>query len=266
MLLPISYSQQPSFGINLNSPKLKFKPADFFVKIRGYGTQADWADEIIKTADTATTLIRKNTSAENVLKLITAGVRNANKLTLDLGKRERTGILRTIREGWNGVEDNEILTAYEKGRYSKYQERLDATIKKPLNCPLNHMGMSRCTKYQDILHGRAKDINFSLNYVFGLSKKIIPKYIKTEATSKDLGEINDAIAEIRWVLAHATPWQRGSDAISNVFMRAIYKAIGVKSFPIKRGISLDLEAYCTELKDYKENFTSYFDKEPVIID
>jgi hypothetical protein len=126
--------------------------------------------------------------------------------------------------------------------------------------------MSRCTEYQDILHGSSKDINFSLNYIFGLSKKIIPKYLKTAATTGDLSEINDTMAEIRWILAHATPWLRGSDAISNVFMRAMYKAIGIKSFPIKRGISLDLEAYCTELKDYKENFTNYFDKAPVIID
>ncbi len=69
-----------------------------------------------------------------------------------------------------------------------------------------------------------------------------------------MDEINETIAEIRWIMAHATPWSRGSDAISNVFMRAMYKAIGIKSYPLQKGVSLDLEAYCTELEDYKSGF------------
>ena len=49
-------------------------------------------------------------------------------------------------------------------------------------------------------------------------------------------------------------------------MRAMYKSLGIKSFPIKRGISLDLEAYCTEMSDYKKNFGNYFEKPPQIIE
>ena len=59
---------------------------------------------------------------------------------------------------------------------------------------------------------------------------------------------------------------RGSDAISNVFIRAMYKSIGIKSYPLKKGVSLDLEAYCTELEDYKKNFAGYFTKPPKIIE
>ena len=78
-------------------------------------------------------------------------------------------------------------------------------------------------------------------------------------------KINSDIAEIRWIMAHSMPWERGSDAISNVFTRALYKSMGIKSYPIKKDISLDLEAFCTPLNEYKQKFASYFEKEPEIV-
>ena len=59
-----------SFQANINSPRLRFKQADFFVKIRGYGTNTRWAKKTKETADTAVNMARKNTSAENILKYI----------------------------------------------------------------------------------------------------------------------------------------------------------------------------------------------------
>ena len=79
-------------------------------------------------------------------------------------------------------------------------------------------------------------------------------------------EIIDVVAEIRWVLAHATPWLRGSDAISNAFMRALFKAVGIKAYPPAKGISYDLEAYCRNLDDYKANFNSFFEKPLEVIE
>ena len=65
-------------------------------------------------------------------------------------------------------------------------------------------------------------------------------------------------------MAHATPWERGSDAISNIFTRAFYKSMGIKTHPSKKGVSFDLQAYCTNLADYKKDFTTYFQKAPEI--
>ena len=253
----------PSFGANLNSPKLKFKRSDFFVKIRGYGRNREWADEVIKTADTAVNLIRKDTGAENVLKVITAGLVRANKRELNLEKRMNSGVLRTERDGWYGFNSS-AFTSYDTGRYSGYMERLDNT--KPLSAPVPNLGMSRPCEYKFIIHSDDKDINNSLDYIFNLSKGIFPKYIHKEVKPENMEEINSTIAEIRWVMAHATPWMRGSDAISNIFMRVMYKAIGIKTYPLVKGVSLDLEAYCTELKDYKKKFPAYFEKPPEIIE
>ena len=126
--------------------------------------------------------------------------------------------------------------------------------------------MSRPNKESDIEHGDHTLINNALNYVGYLFNKIMPKFMKGELTSANLDEVNNTIAEMRWILAHATPWLRGSDAISNVLMRAMYKAVGVKTYPPAENISFDLEAYCTELDEYKRKFPTYFEKPPEVIE
>ena len=262
----INSADSTAFGVNLNSPKLRYSQRDFFVRIRGYGKNPLWANKIKETADTAVSLVRKDTSAENVLKFITAGIRNANQFCLDLYKRSNSGVLRTHREGWKSEEflSGDIITNYDGNRYSCYKERLDETYYKPLSNV--GIGMTCPNQSHILVHADSITINNSLDRVFKLSKKIFPKYIHKEVKQKNMAKINENIAEIRWILAHATPWSRGSDAISNVFIRVMYKAIGVKAYPLKKGVSLDLEAYCTELAEYKKRFSEYFEKPPEIIE
>ena len=82
----------------------------------------------------------------------------------------------------------------------------------------------------------------------------------------DLEDINSRIAEIRWILAHITPWLRGSDAISNIFMRSLYKAMGIKSYGLAKNTALDFEAFCTPLDKYKKDFSNFFVKKPKVIE
>lgn len=265
MLNPVSYnSYNPNFRANLKSPKLKYAADDFFIKIKGYGKNMSWADEIIKTADGAVRMIHKDKGFDHVLRFISSGVYDANLLTDDPAKRQKTGILRTARENWIGVA-SEAYTLYKNNRYSVYEKRLNETADKPLKKFDASIGMSRPNK-SDIVHGDFTLINNALNYVDYLFNKIMSKFKNGELTSASLNEVNNVIAEVRWILAHATPWQRGSDAISNVLMRAMYKAVGVKTYPPAENISFDLEAYCTELDEYKKKFPSYFEKPPVVIE
>ena len=67
MLSPISYNNQPTFGVNLKSRKLALSQKDFFIKIKGYQKNSLWADEIKKTTDEAVELIRKNWDPDWVL-------------------------------------------------------------------------------------------------------------------------------------------------------------------------------------------------------
>ena len=261
-----SYQNNIYFKANLNSKKLKFKPNDFYIKIRGYGRNEVWANEIIETSDKAVGLVRKGVSAENILKFITSGVRRANANDFSYVKKTFSGVLRQEREGWLVNNSNaDVFTMYNQGRYKSYEKRLDYVAKHPLDVPIETIGMTLPNEQKAIFHGEAFLVNNSLDYVFNLCNKIIPKYINNEVKERNLDEINSIIAEMRWVLAHSTPWLGGSDAISNVLIRVLYKAMGIKTYPIAQGKSLDLEAYCTNLKDYKKNFAKYFSKPPEIV-
>ena len=270
-----STKNRPSFGVNFNSPKLKFSQDDFYVRINGYGKNYHWVEKVKETADIAVKFIRENLDFESVLRYITGGVTKANQFTMDLEKRNHTGILRAVRKDWRFGSDwvnGKIITKYDgkKSRYKLYYDRLEEVVNKPLKNPYKNFGLTRPVHNKDegkfLEHSDEKYINHALDMVSDLYKVLKERYIKKEATKSDLDNINSIVAEIRWILAHATPWERGSDAISNTFMRALYKAIGIKTYPLKRGVSLDLEAYCTNLNEYKQNFESYFYRKPEIID
>ena len=227
-----------------------------------------WAKEIKENADVATKMLRDGTEPEYVLKYISTSTRVANNNDLDLYKRHNTGILRIEREGWHSRECD-IFTPYDGQKYKTYAERLVQVNSHPLKDPYSRqISLSRPANLftGKIFHGSFANVNIALDYVFKLCNDIFPKFVKNDIKPKDLPELNSKIAEMRWVLAHSTPWIRGSDAISNIFMRSIYKAVGVKTYPIKKGVSLDLEAYCTNLDEYQKQWTKYFDKAPEIVE
>ena len=271
-----------SFGINLQSKKLRFKEDDFYVRIKGYGHHSGWAKKIRETADAVVNFIREKCNFEETLKKTCDGVTEANNLLIDSDKRLHTGILRTNREGWRfgsdwNAEDG-IITKYGRGtnnsksnKYKSYVDRFDYVVKHPLKNPYDDMILTRPVHDKDYYgkildHGNGKSINKAFEHINKIYDDLYKKYISCEVKEENLKDINNSIAEIRWILAHATPWERGSDAISNTFIRAVYKAAGIKTYPLKRGVSLDLEAYCTNLEEYKTNFPKFFQYEPKIID
>lgn len=270
-----------SFGINLQSKKLRFNEDDFYVRIKGYGHHSGWAKKIMKTADAVVNFIREKCNFEEALKKTCDGVTEANSLLFDLDKYRHTGVLRTNREGWRYGSDwnvnDGIITKYGKGtgnsksnRYKSYVDRFDYVVKNPLKNPYGDISLTRPVHDKDIYgkildHGNGKSIDKAFEHINKIYDNLYEKYISNEAKEENLKDINDSIAEIRWILAHTTPWERGSDAISNTFIRAVYKAAGIKAYPLKKGVSLDLEAYCTNLNEYKEKFPEYFTKKPEII-
>lgn len=263
----------PSFNANPDSTKLKFRQADFFVRIHGYGKNSEWAKQIISTADESVKFIRRDWTFENILKKIAIGVTNANKLLQNNNKANHSGILRIEREGWKHGSDwdgAQLVTPYEKGRYSFYKDKFEYTRSHQLKNPFNDIALSMPVLDKDnekyIKHASPEYIDNAFNHLHKLYLTFVNNYIKKEVQPKDMKKLNGLIATMRWILAHATPWERGSDAISNVLMRAMYKSAGVKTYPLEKGISLDLEAYCTNLKDYKKRFTSYFAQPPEIIE
>ena len=266
-------SYNPSFQANINSRKLNFNRADFYVRIRGYGKDADWARKIVETADVAVKMIRKDTFIENILRFITTGVVKANCLSRDINKVKHTGILRCEREHWRSGSDwtgFDLVTNYSSvPRYYVYNDRFEETFFHPLEKPFNDMSLTvpiidRHEKY--LRHAEPKHIGAAFKHIFEIYKSFRTKFNYKDVNISQMQEINEHIGGIRWLLAHATPWERGSDAIANVLMRAMYKSLGIKTYPLKKRVSLDLEAFCTDFNVYKKNFGDYFEKPPKIIE
>lgn len=253
---------------------LNFNADDFFIKIDGYGKNFAWAKDIIRVADNAVNMIKMKNSGEFVLINISDDVRRIgfNNLS-DSVKNKSTGILRIRRAGWNSAEFAQDLQTKYSGlgfeRYSGYEGRFDNIYNNPLKNPFYGIELTRvCHKNNSkfLRHGSCEFVNNALNMVFQKFYYIQNNFLAKKLKVNDLSEINDIIAEIRWILAHSTPWLRGSDSIANVFMRGLYKALGIKTYPTAKNISLDLEAFCTNLPEYKKNFASYFEKCPEIIE
>lgn len=258
-----------------NPNALIFKNEDFFVNINGYGKNKDWANSIKKTANNAVKEIEKGNLADKILSNIAKGVKIANGFCKDLRKRQHTGILRTERKGYGNTgvwEHIDLVTPIAKP-YSVYEKKLRIAADNPFKSPFYDMQVAEIEKGNwmgydiRIAHPDSKFINNALDRVGGKYLNLKKDYItKLEnITEENLPKINSDIAEIRWILAHSMPWERGSDSISNVFTRALYKSMGIKSYPLKKDISLDLEAFCTPLNEYKQKFASYFEKEPEIV-
>ncbi len=271
-----AYNVNTIFLANPYSAKLKFTEDDFFISIKGYEKNHQWAAKVIETAQNAYRNILKECNLEATLKDIAEGVRSANYLQTDESKRVHSSILRTQRQGWrHGSEWDgyELITKYgERGlcKYDSYTNRLDYIAKNPLIAPFQNIDLTRpicdINEGKFLRHGDYSYINNAFRHITFIYNDLYKRFIEKEAQEQNLDSINSGIAEIRWILAHATPWERGSDAISNVLVKAIYKAMGIKTYPIKRGISLDLEAYCTNLDEYKKRFASYFKRQPKIVD
>ena len=264
-----------SFSSNPNSHILEFTYNDFFVNIKGYGRNKQWAKEVRQIADSAVKKIKNDRTSDDVLTYIADGIRTANRSNcLDIKKKTHSGILRTHRKGYGSTgswENRELVTPVDN-QYAGYTEKLRPLESKPLNSPFSDIDLAKiefcCLSNDDIriVHPSGTKVNNALDRVggkfFNLKKDYISK--PENVTTATLPQINSDIAEIRWIMAHSMPWERGSDAISNVFMRSLYKSMGIKTYPLKQGISLDLEAFCTPLNEYKANFTSYFETEPHI--
>ncbi len=259
-----------TFGANLNSPKLKFSNKDFFVKIKGYGKNKKWAKEMINTADISVDFIRYHYNFEKILQSIAFGVRRANNYTTDGTKIAHTGVLRVTRKGWylpSEWENRDLCTYYSGGKYKTYADRIDDIKYNPLKNPYPDIDLTvpvfeNGEKF--LQHGRKDSIGNVFKHLSDIYKDF-SKFTKIDVQQEHLPKINDQIATMRWILAHSTPWERGSDSIANVLMRAMYKSVGIKSYPLAKGVSLDMEAFCTNLADYKKKFPKYFSKPPEVI-
>ena len=73
-------------------------------------------------------------------------------------------------------------------------------------------------------------------------------------------EVNAVISadEIHWFLAQWMSFQRGSAAITEIFIRAIAHSCGIKLGPLKSLIMPDLESFITPIQEFAQKYSSFY--------
>ncbi len=77
-----------------------------------------------------------------------------------------------------------------------------------------------------------------------------------------LKDIMRTCATIQWLIAQETPYLRGSDSIANILTKSIMHAYNIRISPVKEGVSLDFEAFDTDLDEYIEKYPDFFKEKP----
>ena len=258
---------------------IKQKPQNFFIKIYGYGRNMDWARYMAESCNYAALMIKSNAKFEDVLDLISKDVSNCSFLNInsdvDFEKALNAGVLRTDEAINNCLATPFDLSGEKYGAYGK--RYVEKAIKASKNTVAKEFSVKVPEQYPDFvptkiycvsgksggkLVHRSKGVKSSLRYSREIYNDIVENYLGKKLTKKDLNEINKKIATMHWLLVHSVPYLRGSDAIINVFIKSLYCALGIELSAPREGISFDLEAFCTELKDYVKEYPKLYESEP----
>ena len=234
----------------------------YFIKMLHYAQNLKWAKDINNLTYIASTSILENDDFEDILNIIENGVAYASR---DFGMSDWYSKKRQYPHTFPilcGARGEEYLNRYklhlknnDEYKPKANKEYKDANINKITTKSKNGIGEVF------IIHDAPREDK--INNI-ELIKKEFEKLRRIENPTSY--EINRSCAIIKWLFSQETPYDRGSDAISNVLIRAIQHAYNIKISPLKDGISLDFEAFDTDLDDYIARFPYFFKQLPLKID
>ena len=247
-----------SFMAQRNIPYHSLSPTipndAFYVRMNGYGTNENWAQEMRNLTYIIADDIRTNEDFDEILIKIERDIRRINSKE-EFGRRRITQWAFLLAPEGRGEE-----------YYEKYKSKLGRL--KPyeaiyVTSNIEYVDANTCKIYMNDFG------NILINYGWNpgnrggnlkLAKKEFEKLRSIENPTDE--EINRSAATIHWLIAQESPWQRGSDSIANVLTKAIYLAYGMKISPIKEGKSFDFEAFYSDLDDYIKKYPNLFEIPP----
>ena len=248
------------------------KESKFFARTfsneANYGKNIQWAHEINNISESAALRITKGESCEEVLNNIAADYRAYDQAgTLDSNtkpsaRRKESGLPRMAENGGWPYATTPVRN------YPEYIDRLEAMnnkIRTYKGIELTDIGLSPYNDNTDLymLHPKRKNIPPAMKEINKCYDKLQPLVQKVQnggtLTASELEFVDDQMAEMYYLLANVMPWNRGSNGISDIFMRSVYESLGIDRPALKQGVSLDLEAFCCNMNDYKANWNSFFE-------
>lgn len=235
-----------------------------------YGKNFEFAEMMSKLSNETSQIITKGKPLEDVLKHISnnyykarpwSGVyRGSNKPPLTIGTSERLDVYAT-RYGddcW--------------GAYKEYIERLDKQLGNRIS-PYKKFTITRNPSSQAetgwgwatqlMIHPYHDEVAKNMEIIskrYKVYQKLVNEYkISGNLLLEQKKQADDIISELYYLMANTTPFERGSNGISDVLMRSQYSALGMSKPHVRKGVGLDLEAFCMNLDEYKLKWNSFFD-------
>jgi len=225
----------------------------FFIDAIPYRKNKFWSYTMNKSLYITSMYINQKINFDDLLSLIETLVNIAYKSTCDNSaaiKRE------TARERYYLVSNGRGGEYFNRYKEKISNKNFQAKTNKE-NISAKKTSLEYNQKY-NMIYILFPQKNFDRNLI--LAKK---SYDKLQALKNPTeNEINQHVATIRWLLAQATPYYRRSDSIGNMLAFSIYHAYNMKLSPLKKGCSLDFEAFDTNLNDYVKNFPTFFKEKP----
>ena len=231
----------------------------YFIRMKKYKKDLLWARNMVNLTYLASDMMSHNKSFDEILSTVCLGVFYSND-------KESYGILKKTATVPANV--GFIMTPDKRGGeyYEKYKTRTD--------CQKNGEFYPNAGEYKKIANtsivSRYCDGNIFVDYprvtLKDSSNLEIVKEIYNDLKSKEnptRKEIVDAMAKIQWLIAQETPYLKGSDSVANILMRSIAHSYNVPISPLKEGISLDFEAFYSNLDDYVKNYPNFFETNPL---
>ena len=253
------------------------KSAKYFSRLsvseKRYGKNFDWAKKVNSIAQKATEQILQKSSIHDVLATIADGYKNID--TRNINGFDEVGILRKdFNPDEPHVKSDIVVTPFskEKNIYAEYADRLsELNLLSENGKPELHKQRKKQCKYSayivdnTIVSGSIHDIkrfqfDIEMNY-----KELKPLFEKVKngqtLTGKDIKIVHDNIAELYYRIANFCPYERGTNGIADIFIRSIYDALNIDMPALKKGVSLDLESFCVDMKNYKRNWNTFFEND-----
>ena len=238
-----------------------------------YGKNIQWASKMNDISDGASFLMSNGNDFDNVLGFIaeeyhsfdtasTLGTNNATRST----RRVASGKYR----GDDAPEGYYQTPFFKDGDYSEYFDRF-VRASGTRKSPYDDMELTQIMYSKEVSGGRGvmyhpanKYVEAGMQHIREKYNELQPLFDKVKSgqnlSKSDINIINDKISEIYFLMANTMPYQRGSNGISDILMRSIYKRFGINQPAVKHGVSLDLEAFCMDIDLYKQKWNSFFEK------
>lgn len=268
-LIPKGASQEETIAyLQKMFQESKFFSREFTCEMR-YGKNFEFAKRMSKLANESSKSISTDKSFDSVLKHISNGYPEN-----DFSRFAKIGVYRgdsteqpLIVEGMGRIDG--LQTGYGKDafgqlQYEEYIGRLDRSLNRRLSPYCNFTltkGYNGGRKL--MIHPYPEEVVQNMDIIserYKIYQHLVKEYkVNGKLTLEQKKQADEIISEIYYLMANTCPFYRGSNGISDVLMRSQYSALGITKSHVKKGVGLDLEAFCMDLKEYQMKWNSFFE-------